>query len=48
MNPQAQRAIKAAKLRKTVGQYASWRYAQKRGVPMMLYALATVLEEQKK
>lgn len=40
----AQIAVKAAKLYKTVGRFASLRYAQRRGCPDRLYYLARMLE----
>lgn len=44
MTYQAFHAIRAAKLRQTIGHWAAWRYCQKRGIPTRLYTLARVLE----
>lgn len=43
-NPQAVHAIRAAKLRPTIGRWAAKRYCERRGVPSHLYTLARVLE----
>jgi hypothetical protein len=40
-------AIRAAKLRRTCGRYASMRYAVKRGVSMRLYRIACQCEAAK-
>ena len=47
MSSEAQIAIRAAKMRRSVGRYAAKRYAVKRGVPMGLYRLACQLEAAK-
>ena len=43
----AQKAIKAAKIRRICGRFASKRYAEKNGVPTSLYRLACQLEAVK-
>lgn len=40
----AYHAIRAAKLRHTVGRWAARRYVQKRGINMTIYRLACQLE----
>ena len=40
----AQTAIRAAKMRRNVGRYASTQYAVKRGVTMRLYRIAVQCE----
>ena len=47
MANQAQVAIRAAKMRRSIGRYAAKRYAVKRGVSMGLYRLACQLEASK-
>jgi hypothetical protein len=47
LNSLAYIAIRAAKLRRTCGRYASVRYAVKRGVSMRLYRIACQCESAK-
>ena len=46
-HPDAVTAIRAAKLRQTIGHWAAIRYCQKRGCPISLYTLARILEAAK-